>query len=74
MELKRFFTNVEFGNVRVVVKNGEPWFVAKDISNILGYSDTQAMTRRLDEDEKNTYTDKSSGQGRRVTNGLAESP
>lgn len=39
--------------VRVVVgEDNEPWFVAMDVSAILGYSDTEAMTRRLDDDEK----------------------
>lgn len=54
--------------VRVIKDSGgEPWFVAKDIAEILGYTDTQAMTRRLDEDEISSCTDKSSGQGRRIT-------
>ena len=35
-------------------KNGEPWFVAKDVADILGYSDTSAMCRRLDYEEKTT--------------------
>lgn len=35
-------------------ENGEPWFVAKDVSDVLDYSDTSAMTRRLDDDEKTT--------------------
>jgi anti-repressor protein len=45
-------------------EHGEPWFVAKDIAEILGYSDTQAMTRRLDPDDCGTCTDNSSGQVR----------
>jgi prophage antirepressor-like protein len=57
-ELK-LFNNPKFGEVRVIEKGGEPWFVAKDVAEILGYSDTQAMTRRLDNDE--TMTDKLSG-------------
>ena len=32
--------------------DGEPWFVAKEVADILGYSDAEAMTRRLDGDEK----------------------
>ncbi len=54
-------------DVRTVVKGEEVWFVAKDIADALGYTDTQAMTRRLDEDERNTYTDNSSGQGRTLS-------
>lgn len=40
--------------VRTVIKDNEPWFVAKDVADILGYSETAAMARRLDEDEKTT--------------------
>lgn len=46
--------------------DGETLFVAKDIAKVLGYSDTQAMTRRLDEDEVGSYADNSSGQGRNI--------
>lgn len=39
--------------VRVITDdNGEPWFVAKEIAAVLGYSDAEAMTRKLDDDEK----------------------
>lgn len=37
--------------LRVLERDGEPWFVAMDIAEVLGYSDAQAMTRRLDDDE-----------------------
>lgn len=39
-------------DVRVVERDGEPWFVAKDVAEILGYSQTQAMLKRMDSDEK----------------------
>jgi prophage antirepressor-like protein len=39
-------------NMRVIEKDGELWFVAKDVADTLGYKDTEAMTRRLDDDEK----------------------
>jgi len=45
------FSNNELGNVRVIVKDGEPFFVAKDVADILGYSETSVMLRRLDADE-----------------------
>lgn len=35
-ELK-IFEKVEFGSVRVVMKDGEPWFVASDVARALGY-------------------------------------
>lgn len=38
-------------NIRIIMRDGEPWWVAKDVADILGYSQTQAMLKRLDEDE-----------------------
>jgi prophage antirepressor-like protein len=52
--------------VRTVTVNEEPYFVAKDVSEILGYSDTEKMTRRLDEDEKLTSQFGASGQVREM--------
>lgn len=37
--------------VRIIEKDGDPWFVAKDVAEILGYSETNRMTARLDDDE-----------------------
>ncbi|MGE4302186.1 MAG: BRO family protein [Victivallaceae bacterium] len=39
-------------DIRVAEIDGDPWFVALDIAEALGYSTTQALTRRLDDDEK----------------------
>ena len=50
------FNNPEFGQVRTVVINNEPFFIAKDISNILGYSDAEAMFRRIDEEDQTLVT------------------
>jgi prophage antirepressor-like protein len=38
--------------VRVVMKAGEPWFVAKDVCNCLGITNHHDAIRRLDDDEK----------------------
>ena len=46
------FSNERFGNLRVFIKNEEPWFVAKDIADLLEYSKTSNMLDRLDEDDK----------------------
>ena len=35
-ELK-IFENEAFGKVRVIERNNEPWFVGKDVAEILGY-------------------------------------
>lgn len=42
--------------VRVVVKDGEPWFVAADVAKVLDYRDAHSMVRVLDADEKDTHT------------------
>lgn len=39
------FTNKEFGTVRTIVKDGEPWFVGKDVAEILGYKETSKAIR-----------------------------
>ena len=46
----------QFGKreVRTVIVDNEPWFVAKDVAEILGYRMASDMCRRLDDDEKDT--------------------
>ncbi len=38
--------------VRTVEQNGEPWWVLKDVCDILGLSNSRMVVDRLDEDEK----------------------
>lgn len=45
---------------------GDPWFVAKDICDVLGYRDTNDGTKYLDPDEIQTCSDQSSGQVRHI--------
>ena len=40
------FSNPEFGSVRVFMKDGEPWFVARDIAIALGYADPADAIQR----------------------------
>lgn len=47
------FKSDEFGNIRTVTINNEPWFVGKDIATILGYSNTRkALADHVDEEDK----------------------
>ena len=39
MEETKIFKSEEFGEVRTAVIDGEPWFVGKDIAEVLGYED-----------------------------------
>lgn len=60
----QIFKNNTFGNVRVLEQNGEPWFVAKDVTNILGYQNSsKAISDHVDDDDKlNNETLSSLGQ------------
>ena len=46
------FENAEFGSMRTMVINGEPWFVGKDVCSILNLSNPTIAVSRLDEDER----------------------
>ncbi|MGP1402642.1 MAG: BRO family protein [Catonella sp.] len=47
------FQNQEFGEVRSVMINGEPWFIGKDIASVLGYKDTSdAIKRHVENEDK----------------------
>ena len=51
-ELK-VFENPEFGKLRTVEINGEPWLVGKDVARALGYKDTiNALKSHVDEEDK----------------------
>lgn len=56
----QIFKNEQFGEVRVVEQNGEPWFVGKDVAEILGYSDTNKAVAMHVDDEDKKLNDKSS--------------
>lgn len=47
------YSNVEFGAVRTLTINGEPYFVGKDVAEILGYAKTRnAIATHVDEEDK----------------------
>lgn len=49
------FKNAEFGEIRTVMINNEPYFVGKDVAEILGYSDpSSAVSKNVDEEDKTT--------------------
>lgn len=52
--------------VRVLMREGDLWFVARDVCEVLDHSDTSMAIRRLDDDEKLTQTMFVSGQNREV--------
>ena len=47
------FNNPEFGSIRTIEQNGEPWFVGKDVAEALGYSNaSKALSDHVDEQDK----------------------
>lgn len=62
----QIFENPQFGEIRAVEKEGEPWFVAADVCRALELEDTGKATSRLDDDELTRIKIVSGGQGREV--------
>lgn len=53
MNQLEIFKNREFGEIRTVVINAEPWFVGKDIAEVLGYSNfRKAILDHVDDEDK----------------------
>ena len=49
----QIFANDQFGEVRTLTKDGEPWFVGKDVAEILGYGNTKvALLNHVDEEDR----------------------
>lgn len=48
----QLYTNEKFGEIRTTVIDGEPWFVAVDVCNVLDLSNPTIAVSRLDEDER----------------------
>ncbi|MGN1303779.1 MAG: Bro-N domain-containing protein [Oscillospiraceae bacterium] len=49
----QIFSNPEFGSVRCIEKDGEEWFVGKDVALALGYKNPHdALFKHVDEDDK----------------------
>lgn len=47
------FSNSEFGDVRVITKDGEPWFVGKDVAEALGFTNSRdAIATHVFDDDK----------------------
>lgn len=61
------FKHEEFGEVRTLVIDGEPWFVGKDVATILGYKDTSdALKKHVDTEDKLSRRFADSGQNREM--------
>ena len=60
----QIFNHPDFGQVRTVTINDEPWFVGKDVARVLGYADeNKAIAMHVDDEDKlNDKTALSLGQ------------
>ena len=71
-ELK-VFQNKEFGEVRSLIIGSEPWFVGKDVTNILGYKNgSRDINRHVDEEDRGS-TEMVSPSGKQMTTIINES-
>mgnify|MGYP005935519533 FL=1 len=69
----KIFNNPEFGNVRTILINGEPWFVGNDISKALGYKDLYSALRHNVDNEDKRLCPVSSASGIQDTTIINES-
>ena len=52
MEIQ-IFNNDQFGQIRCLEKDGQPWFVGKDVAEVLGYANpSKAIIVHVDEEDK----------------------
>lgn len=58
----KIFNNAEFGEIRVMLIDDDPWFVGKDIAVALGYAKPEnALSAHVDEQDKTTTLNQGSG-------------
>ena len=51
----QLFQNPQFGEIRTVIKDGEPWFVAADVCEILGLTNATVALQKIDDDERSKF-------------------
>ena len=47
--------NFDGNNVRVITINGDPWWVLKDVCDVLGIDNQRNVAARLEDDEKDVH-------------------
>lgn len=65
----KIFENNEFGEIRTITdEHGEPWFVGKDVADVLQYSNTRdALARHVDKEDKSDVAIHDGRQNRKQT-------
>jgi len=60
----KIFEHEQFGSVRTILIDGQPWFVGKDVAEALGYTNTRkALLDHVDVEDKNTVTIRDGNKG-----------
>jgi len=72
LSVLEFQYSTTFTDIQVVLRNGEPWFVAADVCEILGLGNVTKALYGLDDDEKLTLPIVRAGQAREI-NFISES-
>jgi len=68
MNKLQIFNNPEFGQVRTLLVNDEPYFVGKDVADALGYEASRnAIAAHVDDEDKLTHQISAAGQMRMMT-------
>ena len=63
----QIFKNDSFGEVRTLIIDNEPWFVGKDVAEILGYErPDNAIRNHIDDEDKLMHQISASGQNRNM--------
>lgn len=74
MNEMKVFENPEFGAIRTVEINGEPWMVGKDMATALGYSNPRdALAKHVDDEDKSTVAIRDGTSGNPNTTIINES-
>ena len=64
----KIFENPEFGSIRTVEVKNEPWFVGKDVAEVLGYERADnAIRNHVDDEDKLMHQISASGQNRNMS-------
>lgn len=62
------FNNDQFGKIRAITRDGEPWFVGKDVAIALGYAKPEnALSAHVDVDDKTTTLIQGTGSNYKTT-------
>jgi prophage antirepressor-like protein len=68
----QIFEHRDFGKVRTITLDGEPWFVAKDVTQALGYKNsTKAMKKHVDAEDRRVLQKSQNATFEIPTRGLA---